>query len=548
MIEKIKNRMIFFLENKYFPFVFSFILLIPSLIWIFLDNHVWPWDQAWYGEVSVDLYYKLTHSISLWPKAMATAFGIKAPAIAWIGQFFVPFAKITGSIDRALLLSVVLAQFLSLLFIYKIVLSLTNRKTIAILGNLIMASAPLFIGVGHQYFVESLQLFIIILIIFIFINLDSWNIYDSIIASATAFAFAMLIKITSPLYILLLVPIGAVYLIKFTKKDSIKEYFKKKSNIILYIFGLIFIVAVIFWYAVNWNSIFQFMKLASSGSAAELYGSKASFFNKFNLWLLFFRKSFFVLITTYISLALVVFSVGYILRTKNKIVMKKSISMFWISLGSIFLTLIFFSFQINEETRYLLPLLPYIVIIICLALDWLKSDFAVGFFASIFFAQYVFVNGIALGIINNTSQEISSWVTQKKSNGDDLGNIKIILEQTCVKESEYKINMVGVEFPWLNANSVEYYAMQNKLKTDRQCYYTSLGYTENNMENAWTRLQSINPPFFIISSDKITQNLEAFNGVSLQALKRITADANFAPQNVPQLSTIKIFKNILIKK
>lgn len=29
----------------------------PSLVWIALDKTVWSWDRAWYGKISVELFY-----------------------------------------------------------------------------------------------------------------------------------------------------------------------------------------------------------------------------------------------------------------------------------------------------------------------------------------------------------------------------------------------------------------------------------------------------------------------------------------------------------
>ena len=53
----------------------SVIALIPSLLWALRDRRVWPWDQAWYGEVSVDLWYVLTRAQTWWYRLMVEALG-----------------------------------------------------------------------------------------------------------------------------------------------------------------------------------------------------------------------------------------------------------------------------------------------------------------------------------------------------------------------------------------------------------------------------------------------------------------------------------------
>ena len=35
------------------------VLILPSVVWAFLDHSIWPWDPAWYGEVSADLWATL---------------------------------------------------------------------------------------------------------------------------------------------------------------------------------------------------------------------------------------------------------------------------------------------------------------------------------------------------------------------------------------------------------------------------------------------------------------------------------------------------------
>ena len=72
------------LKRIAFPSGICLVLLLPSLFWIAKDKAVWLWDQAWYGEVSVDLWYLLIHHPKQWLAALHEAFAIKAPGIAWV--------------------------------------------------------------------------------------------------------------------------------------------------------------------------------------------------------------------------------------------------------------------------------------------------------------------------------------------------------------------------------------------------------------------------------------------------------------------------------
>jgi hypothetical protein len=47
------------------PYLVAAILVVPSALWIWRDHTIWPWDQAWYGEVSVDLWYAWQQSAEI---------------------------------------------------------------------------------------------------------------------------------------------------------------------------------------------------------------------------------------------------------------------------------------------------------------------------------------------------------------------------------------------------------------------------------------------------------------------------------------------------
>jgi len=41
------------------------IAVAPNLVWIWLDKTVWPWDPAWYGKHSVDLFVTLLQAVGV---------------------------------------------------------------------------------------------------------------------------------------------------------------------------------------------------------------------------------------------------------------------------------------------------------------------------------------------------------------------------------------------------------------------------------------------------------------------------------------------------
>jgi glycosyltransferase involved in cell wall biosynthesis len=539
-LNKTREAIANFFKNYYLGI---FLLIVPSIVWVVADNSVWPWDTAWYGEISVDLYYKLTHSLSDWWQLMTHAFGTKAPGIAWLGQFFVPFAKITGSIDRALMIPIMLAQFFSLLLIYKIVLSLTKKQIIAIAGTLIMASAPLFIGMGHQYFVESLQLLAITSLMLVLVEIKKMNRYQIILSLMFILPFAMIVKISSPLYVIFSVGLILLYLFKLPAKITIRAYFGEKRHVVYFALAIVFICSVVVWYVINWNSINQFMRLVSTGTASELYGTRAPFFQKMNLWLSFFQKSLFVPVVMYfIYFILGVYFFQYIFLKKHKLLELPLL----VSISSIALVLVFLSLQINEETRYLLPLLLYVVILICWLLYKINSIWLNIAATIVFIFQFIFINGYTLGLVKMNPGDINSWATVIHTNSDQMKDMESVIAHTCKSENAKKTSIVGVEFPFLNYNSVEYYATQQKLRTNFQCRYAPLGFAEKDADKAWkTMMKYYNPPFFISGPDNsYSQEPDAFNIVSLPILERVRSSELFIEEDNSSPGQIHIFRNV----
>lgn len=532
--------------------IYSFIslLILPNIIWIFLDQHVWPWDQAWYGQVSVNLYYQATHSFSGWWHLMLSAFGMKAPAIAWFGQMFVPLAPIFGSIDRALLVFILGIQFLTLIFLYKLILLLMkNDKSIAVLGCIGMASAPLFIGMGNQYFVESLQLFAVVVFLYVGASMKRWSKYDIILALLFIIPFFMAVKITSPIYVLLfsffVLPQLWKSLFSLTSMTA-REYFKSKIKWILYGLAIIFLFFTVSWYAVNWKSIYSFMQIASSGSAAELYGSRAPFLDKMILWASFFQKSFFSFLVGYSILFLWVFLGIRAFVSHRKFNSKEFfLGMPFISGASLLLIWIFFSFQVNEETRYLLPALPYFIILLCYWVYQIKSVSVKYIFILLFSIQFLMMQGISFGLIEKRpNSSVSTWLTVPNTNTTQKNDVEKIIENTCTPESINGVNIVGVELPYMNANSLSYYSDQERLYTGRTCYYTSLGYAENDVNKAMKRLYEINPPYFVGFIEKDIPQGDAFNAVSVKVLRIIEKDGVFSESKNFESDSIRIFKNL----
>ena len=127
--------------------------------------------------------------------------------------------------------------------------------------------------------------------------------------------------------------------------------------------GLLLNLAAIWWYYKNIGYVIQHISVASSGPIAEIYGKKDNFLNAMIYWLGALRESFFLPSVLLIIGLTFVFGIIYHFIRPN--ILKKHFTICSvIAVSQTILVLAVFSLSSNRDQRYLLPLLPYLVLLI----------------------------------------------------------------------------------------------------------------------------------------------------------------------------------------
>jgi len=542
--------------NDLYVYLILLLSIVPSIIWAALDQRVWPWDQAWYAQVSVELFYRLTHSPLEWVRDMIAAFGIKAPAVSWLGQLFVPLGQIIGSIEFGLLLSILLTQFIVLLLIFQIILELTNSRLISLVCSLFASSVPLSVALSHQYLVEPLQTASVTWTILIMVFSPQWKPRRILFNLISAISLGMLAKVTYPLYTFgpIIVIVYHIFNKSFKERSSDK-LIQKKVDVFsaispLYISTIVLSSSFLLWYGKNFHTILSFSIQASSGEASLLYGEKAHFLYKLYYWLGAFQKSFFAPITMFLIIGVLILALSksfYDFNKSNNLVKFGYFDIATIvSLSQIMLVLACFSFQVNQENRYLLPLLPYLCLVISWTLKKVRQrllTICVGF---VIIFQLIIVQSQALGL-TPARPELSYWLYSFDRNTTEKKTLSSLVNTTCSnKEEENRYNVIGLELPWFNANSATYFSSKHLLDRGFRCYYTSLGYAEKDIDKAWTRLFDLNINYFATLKPRSqAETANPLNLVSLPILERIQKSPKFTREAfVDDQSHVLLYKKV----
>ena len=505
--------------------VFCAIALIPSLLWAFRDHRVWPWDQAWYGEVSVDLWYLLTHTPLQWLQLMTIAFGMKPPGSAWLGQLFVPFRGAFGSVETALLFSILLTQLAVLVLIYRISMEVApNSRGIGFLGIGIAAGAQQFVGLSHQYLVEPLQCFAIAWAILIALRCDKWPRARTVLHLAASTLLGMLAKASTPVYAVIPIAYILLNLVRSQQPWDFKEEWERRASKLL-VYGCLIVGALgSLWYARNYAAVLQHVRDASSGEIALNYGFRAPVAKKYVAWLRFLKQAFFDPYLVWMLAFLILAAGGTILIARVPFSQWRR----WFLIGALSVAqilLILFAFALNDavETRYLYALLPYVAIILVILCAAARYRALQAVAVVVCFAQWATVNQASFESMPVWATQ-SPWLNPIVTDATAHKELWEVVRRTSIFPG---YNIIAVEEPWLNANSAAFFAANNRLDTGIRSYYTSLGYAEKDPSVAMKRIEDF-AARFVITLDEPSQSMPNFlNLVTLPVLHELETGTRY---------------------
>jgi hypothetical protein len=505
--------------------LFCVAALIPSFLWAVRDRHVWPWDQAWYGEVSVDLWYFFTHAPAQWLQLMTVAFGMKPPGSAWLGQFFVPFRGAFGSVETALLFSILLTQLAVLVLVYRISVELApHTRGIGFLGVGIAAGAEQFVGLSHQYLVEPLQCLAVAWTVLIALRSHEWPRARTLIHLVGSTLLGMLAKASTPVYALIPIAFILLNLAQDRKPWDFKGEWRLRASRSL-VYGCVAVGALgSLWYARNYAAVLQHVRDASSGEIALNYGFRAPVAQKYIIWLRFLKQAFFDPYLVWMLAFLLLAAGGAILIARVRFSQWRR----WFFIGTFSvaqIAVVLFGFALNDalETRYLYALLPYVTIILVVLCAAARYRALQTVAAVACFAQWAAVNQASFELLPVLANQ-SPWLNPIGTDATAHRELSDAVRRTSIFPG---YNIIAVEEPWLNANSAAFFAAKNRLDTGIRSYYTSLGYAEKDPAVAMKRIEDF-ATRFVITLDEPAQSTPNFlNLVTLPVLHELESGGRF---------------------
>jgi tetratricopeptide (TPR) repeat protein len=507
--------------------------VLPNVIWATLDKTPWPWDQAWYGKFSVELFFTLIARPSEWIPAMLGVLGRMAPGIVWIGQFFVPLGLAIGSIDMGLRLSIILTQMAALIFAIEAISEFCDRRLgAALTGLAVMAGAPLFVAMSHVYLAEMLQTAAVAGFVLLMARAPAWSRLRTVAYLILATSFAMLAKVSSPVYCL--AP-GLWVLYYLARPQNPHPTERRAVTVVVLVFALITAVATGFWYYENFTILSAHVSMASSGQVAELYGKREELLASLTFWLHAFQNNFFILPTAVVAVAAVA-AAGVMAMVRREGVLRPVTVAAALAIAQIAIVVLAFSLNSNRDNRYLLPALPYVALAIAWAAYRMNRTVVASVLTGVFACQWGYVHAQALGLIPRAA-DAAPWLNTAMRDPSYRRLLDLVVSRTCADaSSDLRWNAIGVQLQYLNPPAVSYAAAKalgaRRLHT---CDFDAIGYYDTDAEQAWNRLMTMRIAYYVTVDPKVypipASSVDlTVNQLNAPILAKVMSDGSFQLQ------------------
>jgi hypothetical protein len=512
----------------------------PTLLWISFDQSVWMWDQSYYGEVAADLLRTLFNEPKQWPRAVLSAIPLKPPLLSWIGQFLLPLGMLADRPEAALLLTNVVANLATLMAVGLIARRIApNSWAVTSVGVAITAASPLFIGLGGQYLVEPLQTSLAALFWLLAVCANGLSGWFVLSAAALVFVLGLACKTTTELYV---AAPGLIILYELAQK---RDWLRRPTRAEVAVLGLAIAVTALTaaWYVHNLTFVFDHIRSASTEDALD-YGWIADFSSKFRTWIsLFLQSTMLPPTTALVALCLVAWIIGIAVGWRERRDSLFALVLFVAAVAQILMILAFFSSNIVVDERYIEPIVPALAVAL-IAMAAGLPKWANVLLTTVIVTQFTFVQAISFGVWPS-SPLVSQWVRPIERNPARKLTMGDVVDFTCSKPEEsafYKV--IGVEYPYMNANTADFYSAVRGITRGWRCPYTSIGYAQKDAGAAMARLDDLNADYFISVPRQYQQPINFVNVVSGQVLERVEASNQFIKVPVNFSDRVVMFRRL----
>jgi hypothetical protein len=509
------------------------LLLAPSVSWVLHDQTAWWWDQANYAYGTLQLVQARRLGLDAWITAMAHALPSTPPLIAWAGQLFVPLRHITGEVEPSLLFLNLFWGGLALWLVYVTTRRMGAQPIESAAAMLVCGGSGIFIAMTHQYLVEMTQCATVAIMIFVAWRAERRSLMRTLSLAGIATGFAMLSKASSLTFVL---PMLCYVTVALLVARSGRRPKTDLVDFALLVAASIVIVSAGIWYHTNWNHVAQHFRDATAGDVAMHYGRPVELGLKLQYWLYWLGEAispFLALSVAAGAITVSALSVAafrafrdwHFLRSIEIAVENGTLFAFTLA-GTVCATILGFSLQVNEDTRFLIPIIPMVAVLLGWAISVLRLQFVTGI-AFLLLALNAAINHAYSFGLNPLAQGSFPYLWPVNLSPADKQLLTKAVQESCHDGNNGRTNIIAVSYKSLNGNSANFYAAKNALVGSRPCAYQGLGYSSSDLKQALDTIITAAPAYVITVAPDKQPPVDFVNKVSRPVAEHLARDPHF---------------------
>jgi hypothetical protein len=474
-------------------------LLAPSIIWIFRDVRVWPWDHSYYASLALRISYAMHEAPLAWPSSFLTIPDSRAPLLPWLATSTVPLIDVLGGAERALLLTNVAAGWVSLCLVYSATRRFGGSGALGFLAMLACAGTPDFVAFNQTFLVEAVQAMTVMGMAWMALRADSLS--WPRLAAGTLFwtSLALLAKTTSLGYAApFLLYIGNVCAISHRQRSA-----ARLSDLLLLLAAVLLVAVTLTWYVMHWPAVVAHVKEATSGEIALFYGSDRPLTAKLLFWsraLLQALSPFEWLAGLLLLIAAVGLGKGLLRLRRGQFVssLRSAVDshlLFALYLaGTVIAGLLGYSKSIGEDVRFVAPMVPCVVLLFAWSLVALRSRWLHAGAVVLLALNWIAVHAGAEALVILPKDSLD-YLQVPRYDTAAVERMSRAVREGCDRPDG--ISVIGADLSDFSAGSALLYAEKMRRTLGYRCAYASLGYLEGDVTRAIKKVYTSGAEFFI---------------------------------------------------
>lgn len=258
------------------------------------------------------------------------------------------------------------------------------------------------------------------------------------------------------------------------------------------------VLGAMVWYGHNAH---RAITKASRSADDPRFGTKAPFGHKFPIWL---HRLDQVTFLQYVDVAMLVIlgtALVLLIRRRRHHLQGglRAMAPYAACVLTPLVVLALFATSTNDEIRYLLPVIPFLALLIAGLISSVNSRIIGVAALGVLAVQFVLVNLPTTSFNSTKYRYIKLGPPQRNARPRD--DLALVARLSCPPGAGGKISIAGVHYPWANMHNIEMLAYEAYAGSGRRCHYVSLDITTTGQTVSPARasqvVRGVDPPFYI---------------------------------------------------